>query len=74
MVLRGFSDAIMMRLQQALAARRRRWLPAAEHYDQVFSAHGHDHDLLSWRMPFVVGLMNFVVPPADRCARCRPSR
>ena len=39
MLLRGFSDAIMMRLQQALAFRSPGYLPP-EHYDQIFSAHG----------------------------------
>src|SRR4249919_1039109 len=39
MLLRGFSDAIMMRSQQALAFRAPGYLPP-EHYDQIFSAHG----------------------------------
>src|SRR6202020_561258 len=39
MLLRGFSDAIMMRSQQALAFQSQGYLPP-EHYDQIFSAHG----------------------------------
>src|ERR1700712_3247565 len=39
MLLRGFSDAIMMRAQQSLAFHSEGFLPP-EHYDQVFSAHG----------------------------------
>ncbi len=39
MLLRGFSDAIMMRSQQALAFNAPGYLPP-EHYDQIFSAHG----------------------------------
>src|SRR3990167_9219727 len=40
MLLRGFSDAIMMRLQQALAASPSMgYLPPA-HFNQVFTAHG----------------------------------
>src|SRR5580700_8862908 len=39
MLLRGFSDAIMMRSQQALAFQSPGYLPP-EHYDQIFSAHG----------------------------------
>jgi Cytochrome C and Quinol oxidase polypeptide I/Thiamine pyrophosphate enzyme, C-terminal TPP binding domain len=40
MLLRGFSDAIMMRSQQALAVAGAAGYPPPEHYDQIFSAHG----------------------------------
>jgi cytochrome o ubiquinol oxidase subunit I len=60
MLLRGFSDALMMRSQQALAFHGPGYLPP-EHYDQVFSAHGTIM-IFFVAMPFVVGLMNFVVP------------
>ena len=60
MLLRGFSDAIMMRLQQALAFNGPGFLPPS-HYDQVFSAHGTIM-IFFVAMPFVLGLMNFVVP------------
>jgi cytochrome o ubiquinol oxidase subunit 1 len=60
MLLRGFSDAIMMRLQQALAFQSPGYLPP-EHYDQIFSAHGTIM-IFFVAMPFVIGLMNFVVP------------
>ena len=60
MLLRGFSDAIMMRAQQALAFHGPGFLPP-EHYDQVFSAHGTIM-IFFVAMPFVVGLMNYVVP------------
>jgi cytochrome o ubiquinol oxidase subunit I len=60
MLLRGFSDALMMRSQQALAFNAPGYLPP-EHYDQVFSAHGTIM-IFFVAMPFVVGLMNFVVP------------
>src|SRR3979490_1786805 len=60
MLLRGFSDAIMMRAQQALAFHGQGYL-APEHYDQVFSAHGPIIIFLV-AMPFLIGLMNFVVP------------
>jgi cytochrome o ubiquinol oxidase subunit 1 len=39
MLLRGFSDALLMRSQQALAFHGPGYLPP-EHYDQIFSAHG----------------------------------
>src|SRR5258706_9956897 len=61
MLLRGFSDAIMMRSQQALAAGGGAGFLPPEHYDQVFSAHGTIM-IFFMAMPFVVGLMNFVVP------------
>jgi len=60
MLLRGFSDAIMMRSQQAVAFRSDGYLPP-EHYDQIFSAHG-TLMIFFVAMPFVIGLMNFVVP------------
>ncbi len=60
MLLRGFSDALMMRSQQALAFNAPGYLPP-EHYDQIFSAHG-TLMILFVAMPFVIGLMNFVVP------------
>jgi cytochrome o ubiquinol oxidase subunit 1 len=60
MLLRGFSDAIMMRAQQSLAFHGEGFLPP-EHYDQVFSAHGTIM-IFFVAMPFMIGLMNFVVP------------
>ncbi len=60
MLLRGFSDAIMMRAQQALAFQAPGFLPP-EHYDQVFSAHGTIM-IFFVAMPFMIGLMNFAVP------------
>ena len=60
MLLRGFSDALMMRSQQALAFHAPGYLPP-DHYDQIFSAHGTIM-IFFVAMPFVVGLMNFVVP------------
>jgi cytochrome o ubiquinol oxidase subunit 1 len=60
MLLRGFSDAIMMRAQQSLALHGQGFLPP-EHYDQVFSAHGTIM-IFFVAMPFMIGLMNFVVP------------
>ena len=61
MLLRGFSDAIMMRSQQAIAAGGAQGYLPPEHFDQVFSAHGTIM-IFFMAMPFVIGLMNFVVP------------
>jgi cytochrome o ubiquinol oxidase subunit 1 len=60
MLLRGFTDALMMRSQQALAYKSPGFLPP-EHYDQIFSAHG-TLMIFFVAMPFVIGLMNFVMP------------
>src|SRR5579871_3778946 len=61
MLVRGFSDAIMMRAQLALAAGHAQGYLPPEHYDQIFTAHGTIM-IFFVAMPFVVGLMNFVLP------------
>jgi cytochrome o ubiquinol oxidase subunit 1 len=61
MLLRGFSDAIMMRGQQAIAAGDAQGYLPPHHYDQIFSAHGTIM-IFFVAMPLVIGLMNFVVP------------
>ncbi len=68
MLLRGFSDAILMRSQQALGAvtspgilgAAHGYLPP-EHFDQIFSAHGSIM-IIFMAMPFLVGLMNIAMP------------
>jgi len=61
LLLRGFSDAIMMRTQLAMAAGGAQGYLPPEHYDQIFSAHGTIM-IFFMAMPFMIGLMNFVVP------------
>jgi cytochrome o ubiquinol oxidase subunit 1 len=61
MFLRGFADAIMMRIQQAMAFNGSEGYLNAHHYDQVFTAHGVIM-IFFVAMPFVTGLMNYVVP------------
>ncbi len=61
MFLRGFADAMLMRLQQAVAFNGNEGFLPAHHYDQVFTAHGVIM-IFFVAMPFVTGLMNFVVP------------
>ncbi len=61
MFLRGFSDAIIMRVQQAVAFNGNDGPFPAHHYDQVFTAHGVIM-IFFVAMPFITGLMNFVVP------------
>jgi cytochrome o ubiquinol oxidase subunit 1 len=60
MLLRGGIDAIMIRTQQAVAFRAGGYLPP-EHYNQIFSAHGTIM-IFFVAMPFVIGLMNLIVP------------
>ncbi len=61
MFVRGFSDAIMMRSQQALAGPGHSGFLQPDHYDQVFTAHGTIM-IFFMAMPFVTGLMNYAVP------------
>jgi len=61
MLLRGFSDAVLMRLQQAMAFGHNMGFLPPEHYNQIFTAHGTIM-IFFVAMPFVVGLMNYVVP------------
>ena len=61
MLLRGFSDALLMRSQQALAYGGNQGYLPPDHYDQVFSAHGTIM-IFFVAMPFMIGLMNFAVP------------
>jgi cytochrome o ubiquinol oxidase subunit 1 len=61
MLVRGFADALMMRAQQSLAIGASQGYLPPEHYDQIFSAHGTIM-IFFMAMPFIIGLMNFVVP------------
>ncbi|MEJ0038906.1 MAG: cytochrome o ubiquinol oxidase subunit I [Gammaproteobacteria bacterium] len=61
MLLRGFADAVMMRIQQAIAFNGSEGYLTAHHYDQVFTAHGVIM-IFFVAMPLVTGLMNYVVP------------
>lgn len=60
MMFRGFADAVMMRSHQAAESVGLGYLPP-EHYDQVFTAHGVIM-IFFVAMPFIVGLMNIIVP------------
>jgi cytochrome o ubiquinol oxidase subunit 1 len=61
MLLRGFSDALLMRAQQAMAFNGSDGFLPPHHYDQIFTAHGVIM-IFFVAMPLVTGLMNFVVP------------
>ncbi|AIV77462.1 cytochrome o ubiquinol oxidase subunit I [Burkholderia pseudomallei] len=60
MLLRGFADAVMMRLQLALAYNGPGYLPP-HHYDQIFTAHGVIM-IFFMAMALLVGLFNLIVP------------
>ncbi|MBH9969433.1 MULTISPECIES: cytochrome o ubiquinol oxidase subunit I [Commensalibacter] len=60
MLFRGFADAIMMRLQQAMAYNSPGYLPPS-HYDQIFTAHGTIM-IFFMAMAFMQGLFNLIVP------------
>lgn len=61
MLLRGFADALLMRSQQAIAFGSNEGFLPPHHYDQIFTAHGVIM-IFFVAMPFVTGLMNYVVP------------
>jgi cytochrome o ubiquinol oxidase subunit 1 len=61
MLLRGFSDALMMRAQQAIAFGANQGYLPAHHYDQIFSAHGTIM-IFFVAIPLIVGLVNLVMP------------
>ena len=61
MLLRGFTDAIMMRSQLALATSGSTGYLPPDHYNQIFSAHGTIM-IFFVAMTFMIGLMNFVLP------------
>jgi len=61
MLMRGFADAIMMRLHQAVAFGDSVGYLPPHHYDQIFTAHGVIM-IFFVAMPMIAGLMNIVVP------------
>jgi cytochrome o ubiquinol oxidase subunit 1 len=61
MLVRGFADALMMRLQQAIAFNGSEGYLNAHHYDQLFSVHGVIM-IFFVAMPLITGFMNYIVP------------
>lgn len=61
MLLRGFADALMMRLQQVMAFNGSEGYLNAHHYDQLFSVHGVIM-IFFVAMPLITGFMNYIVP------------
>jgi len=61
MLLRGFADASMMRLQAAISVGSNHGFLNADHYNQIFTAHGVIM-IFFMAMPLMFGLFNLVVP------------
>lgn len=61
MLFRGFTDAVMMRAQQALAAGDSYGYLIPEHFDQIFTAHGTIM-IFFVAMPLMFSLFNLVIP------------
>ena len=61
MFLRGFADAVMMRIQQAWAFNGSEGYLNAHHYDQIFTAHGVIM-IFFVAMPMITGIMNYMIP------------
>ncbi|QVY59886.1 cytochrome aa3 quinol oxidase subunit I [Cytobacillus gottheilii] len=58
MLFRGGADAIMMRAQLSMPENK---LLDAQHYNEIFTTHGVVM-IMFMAMPFIMALMNFVVP------------
>lgn len=61
MFMKGFTDAMMMRLQQAIAVGDSQGFISASHFQEVFSAHGTTM-IFFVAMGVVFGLLNLIVP------------
>ncbi|WP_349741867.1 cytochrome o ubiquinol oxidase subunit I [Roseateles cavernae] len=61
MLLRGFADALLMRMHQAMAFGDNAGFLPPHHYDQIFTAHGVIM-IFFVAMPLVTGFMNYLVP------------
>jgi cytochrome o ubiquinol oxidase subunit 1 len=61
MLLRGFSDVILMRTQQAVAVGSHVGYLPPEHFDQIFTAHGVMM-IFFMATSFIFGLSNIIIP------------
>lgn len=61
MFMKGFADALMMRLQQALSVGESHGFISAGHFQEVFSAHGTTM-IFFVAMGVVFALMNLIIP------------
>lgn len=61
MLLRGVLDAVMLWLQQAIAVDNSHGYLTADHFQQIFTAHGNIM-VFFVAMAFIFGLINYIVP------------
>jgi cytochrome o ubiquinol oxidase subunit 1 len=61
MLLRGILDALMIWLQQSLAAGASHGYLSSEHFQEIFTAHGNIM-VFFVAMAFIFGLINYIVP------------
>lgn len=61
MFMKGFADAIMMRIQQAMSVGESYGFISADHFQEVFSAHGTTM-IFFVGMGVVFGLLNLIIP------------
>lgn len=61
MLLRGFADALLMRTQQAISVGSSQGIVDANHFQQIFSAHGTIM-IFFVAMGLLFGLVNLIVP------------
>jgi cytochrome o ubiquinol oxidase subunit 1 len=61
MLFRGFTDAVMIRVQQALSSGSNYGYLIPEHFDQIFTAHGVIM-IFFVAMPLMFGLINIIIP------------
>lgn len=59
--LKGFADAMMMRVQQALAVGDAQGILSSSHFQEVFSAHGTTM-IFFVAMGFMFGILNLIIP------------
>lgn len=61
MLVRGFADAVMMRMHQAYALGPDAGYLPPDHYDQIFTAHGTIM-IFFMATPLLFGIFNYVIP------------
>jgi cytochrome o ubiquinol oxidase subunit 1 len=61
MLFKGFSDAALMRIQQAFSVGDAHGIMSADHFQQIFTAHGTTM-IFFVGMGAIFGLMNLVIP------------
>src|ERR1700690_1230195 len=61
MLVRGLTDALLMRAQQALSVGDAQGILSANHFQEIFSAHGSVM-IFFVAMGFMFGMINLVVP------------